>query len=173
MKPSRIILIIAAAALLVLAATATARRGATNDPTGDLFAQPPSGISRSAVDLTHVSTARIKGKVQVTITVAGLMGNALSRDHTAPAFFIDNPDPLAEVLQKRGKYGVYQFQTKLLSRAVTEARPDKHTLVLTFSPSAVGGLGNYKWYVLMGQGCVAYDRAPNTTSGVGRVSERC
>jgi hypothetical protein len=160
-----------AAASIAVALTAVAFASAAThtvkDPKNDLLSTMlPNGVKKADVDIIRATAGKTGTKIEMTLTVDGSIGKAISHTDTPPEFFAKTAGPTY--------YGIYPTDGRVLdlthggqSGSLTMTKPNSHTVSATFKPKAIGNPGSYHWYALVGD-CVVYDRAPDTGFAAGK-----
>src|SRR3954453_5474664 len=92
---------------LAVAAFASAATHTINDPKNDLFSTAlPSGVKKADVDIVKAARGKQGTKIEMTMTVDGSIGKAISHTDTPPEFFAKTAGPTY--------YGVFPSDGKVL-----------------------------------------------------------
>ena len=158
------IAVIAAAVGVTTFAAAATRT--IHDPKHDLYTTMlPSGVNQADVDITKATVGRANGKIELTMTVDGSIKHALSTYDTSPTFSIKGPGPTFYSVSPSSSqtgYSVFNNTTPdPTPPSAKVAKPNTHTLALSFRPKAIGSPAAYHWRAVIGP-CITYDAAPDT-----------
>jgi hypothetical protein len=159
-------LAVAGGALACAAVAIGASSKTISDPKHDLHTTMlPSGVHRADVDITKAGVTRQGGKIELRLTVDGLIRNALGSYDTSPVFELKVPGPTfygVEPSTSKTGYSVFNHTTPDPTPPAPKlGNPNSHTLTLTFRPTAIGSPAKFKWYSRTGP-CITYDSAPDT-----------